>query len=106
MPPLIARLNAMRREAGRDHLPFEVVMVLTEPWDPGLFRRAEDLGVTAIQLLPPYFSLGRRSTLDEKKVFWESFADKVLRHFPLAADGRAQPATSAQAIQQGAPCPK
>jgi probable F420-dependent oxidoreductase len=82
MPPIIARLNSMRREAGRDHLPFEVVMVLKDKWDVGLFRRAEDLGVTAIQLLPTFFSLGRRSTLDEKKTFWESFAETVLRHFP------------------------
>jgi probable F420-dependent oxidoreductase len=82
MPPLIARLNAMRREAGRDHLPFEVVMVLKDRWDVDLFRRAEDMGVTAIQLLPAYFSLGRRSTLEEKKALWGSFAEKVLRHFP------------------------
>jgi probable F420-dependent oxidoreductase len=82
MPPLIARLNAMRREAGRDHLPFEVVMVLKDRWDVDLFRRVQDMGVTAIQLLPAYFSLGRRSTLAEKKALWESFAEKVLRHFP------------------------
>lgn len=85
MPPLIARLNELRREAGRDHLPFEVVMVLKNKWDVDLFRRAEDMGVTAIQLLPVFFTLGRRSTLDEKKAFWDDFAEKVLRHFPLAA---------------------
>lgn len=83
MPPLIARLNEMRREAGRDHLPFEVVMVLKDAWDIDLFRRAEDMGVTAIQLLPAFFTLGRRSTLDEKKAYWDDFAEKVLRHFPL-----------------------
>ena len=48
-----------------------------------LFRRAEDIGVTAIQLLPAYFKFGRRSTLAEKKAYWEEFAEKVLRHFPL-----------------------
>lgn len=84
MPPLIAQLNAMRREAGRDHLPFEVVMVLRDEWDPDLFRRAQDMGVTAIQLLPAFFALGRRSSLDEKKRYWEAFAEKVLRHFPSA----------------------
>lgn len=83
MAPLIARLNAMRREAGRDHRPFEVVMVLRDPWDVDLFRRAEDIGVTAILLPPVYFTLGRRSTLEEKAAVWESFAEKVLRHFPL-----------------------
>jgi probable F420-dependent oxidoreductase len=89
MPPLIARLNAMRREAGRDRIPFEVVMVLKDKWDIDLFRRAQDMGVTAIQLLPAYFSLGRRSSLDEKRAFWETFAEQVLRHFPLdQSDGR------------------
>ena len=83
MPPLIAKLNEMRREAGRDHLPFEVVMVLKDKWDVDLFRRAQDMGVTAIQLLPAFFTLGRRSTLDEKKAYWDDFAEKVLRHFPL-----------------------
>jgi len=81
MPPLIAKLNAMRREAGREHLPFEVVMVLKDAWDIDLFRRAEDMGVTAIQLLPAFFTLGRRSTLDEKKAYWDDFAEKVLRYF-------------------------
>lgn len=83
MPPLIAQLNEMRSEAGRDHLPFEIVMVLRDEWEPDLFRKAQDMGVTAIQLLPAYFTLGRRSSLDEKKRYWESFAEKVLRHFPL-----------------------
>jgi len=83
MPPLIARLNELRREAGREHLPFEVVMVLKDRWDADLFRRAEEMGVTAIQLLPAFFKFGRRSTLDEKKAYWESFAEEVLRHFPL-----------------------
>jgi probable F420-dependent oxidoreductase len=86
MPPLIAKLNAMRRDAGRDHLPFEVVMVLRDPWDVDLFRRAEDMGVTAIQFAPAYFTLGKRSTLEEKKALWESFAEKILRHFPLGLE--------------------
>lgn len=85
MPPIIAELNAMRREAGRDHLPFEIVMILRDKWDIDQFRRAEDMGVTAIQLLPAFFTLGRRSTLDEKRAYWEEFAEKVLRHFPLPA---------------------
>lgn len=83
MPPLISRLNALRREAGRDQLPFEIVMCLRDEWDTDLFRRAEDMGVTAIQLLPAFFKLGRRSTLAEKKAYWEEFAERVLRHFPI-----------------------
>jgi probable F420-dependent oxidoreductase len=84
MPPLIKRLNELRQEAGREHLPFEVVMCLKDKWDVGEFRRAEDMGVTAIQLLPVFFKLGRRSSLSDKRAYWEEFAEKVLRHFPLA----------------------
>ena len=81
MPPLIASLNEMRRAAGRDHLPFEIIMCLKDGWDVDAFRRAEDMGVTAIQLLPAFFHLKKRSTLDEKKLFWDGFAEKVMRHF-------------------------
>ncbi|MBB4642814.1 TIGR03619 family F420-dependent LLM class oxidoreductase [Rhizorhapis suberifaciens] len=81
MPPLISSLDQMRRDAGRDHLPFEIIMILNDDWDVDKFRRAQDYGVTAIQLLSPYFHYGRRSTLDEKKHYWESFADRVIWHF-------------------------
>lgn len=83
--PLIDEINGMRREAGRDHLPFEIIMILRDPSDIDGIRRAEDLGVTAVQLLPAFFTIGRRSTLDEKKRHWEDFAENVMRHFPVAA---------------------
>jgi probable F420-dependent oxidoreductase len=85
MPPLIASLNRMRRDAGRDHLPFEVVMILKDACDLDTVRRAEDAGVTTIQLLPALFHLGGRSSLDEKKRLWGDFAEKIIRHFPHAA---------------------
>lgn len=81
MPPLVASLNEMRRAAGREHLPFEVVMILDDEWDIDAFRRAEDYGVTAIQLLPPFYHYQRRTSLDEKKRYLDSFAEKILRHF-------------------------
>lgn len=90
MPPLIASLNDMRREAGREHLPFEIIMVLKDKWDVDAFRRAEDMGVTAIQFLPAFFQLRKRSTLDEKKRLWEDFAEHVIRHFPAARSTSAQ----------------
>lgn len=81
MLSLVASLNQMRREAGREHLPFEVVMILNDVWDVDTFRRAEDGGVTAIQLLPPFYKYQRRSTLDEKKRYWDSFEEQILRNF-------------------------
>jgi hypothetical protein len=43
-------------------------------------------------LLPANFKLGRRSTLAEKKAYWDDFAEKVLRHFPL--ENTAAPAAA------------
>ncbi|MFY9328964.1 MAG: TIGR03619 family F420-dependent LLM class oxidoreductase [Georgfuchsia sp.] len=86
MPPIIASLNAMRHEAGREHLPFEIIMLLTgSKWDIDAIHRAEDMGVTAVQFLPAFFKFGKRSTLDEKKQLWEDFAEKIIRHFPRTA---------------------
>jgi hypothetical protein len=82
LEPTMAQLNQLCQEAGRVHLPFEIVMVLSGKPDLDRFRRAEELGVTAVQLLPAYFQLGKRSALDEKKKLWEDFAEQVIRHFP------------------------
>jgi len=79
---VIDELQQMRRDAGRDHLPFEIVMSLTDPLNVDSIRRAEDKGVTAAILLPAYFTLNKRSTLDEKKRLWDDFAEKVIRNFP------------------------
>lgn len=81
MPPLVASLTEMRRQAGREHLPFEIVTILNDAWDVDAFRRAEDYGVTAIQLLPPFYHYRRRTSLDEKKHYLDSFAETILRHF-------------------------
>jgi len=83
LPARMAELNAMRKEAGREHLPFEVINLLSR--DPSLddVKRAQDLGVTAMQFPSPYFRFGRHSTFDENKAIWETFAENVLRHFPL-----------------------
>jgi hypothetical protein len=48
------------------------------------------MGVTAIQFLPAFFQLRKRSTLDEKKRLWEDFAEHVIRHFPAARSTSAQ----------------
>jgi len=78
---VVDELQQMRREAGRDHLPFEIAISLTNPTDVDSIRRAEDKGVTSVILLPAFFTLNKRSTLDEKRRFWEEFAENVMRKF-------------------------
>ena len=81
VPAIVAELKRLRSEAGRDHLPFETVIGLTTPPDIDTFRRLGELGMTAGVSYPFYFSLGERSSLDDKKRIMERFERDVLRHF-------------------------
>jgi alkanesulfonate monooxygenase SsuD/methylene tetrahydromethanopterin reductase-like flavin-dependent oxidoreductase (luciferase family) len=46
------RLNALRREYGREQEPFEIMLALFEPPSVDLYRRAEDAGITAVMCRP------------------------------------------------------
>jgi probable F420-dependent oxidoreductase len=82
VPALMAELQRLRREAGRDHLPFETVIGLKSPPEVDTFRRLEQHGMTAGVNYPFMFSVGKQSTLDQKKRVMEAFAENVIRHFP------------------------
>jgi dihydrodipicolinate synthase/N-acetylneuraminate lyase len=75
----MAELSRMRREAGRDHLPFESIVTLTTPPSLDDFKRAEDAGVDGILAYPPTFTLGHYSTLDQKKAVLEQYAENFIR---------------------------
>jgi len=79
VPDLLAELARLRREAGRDHLPFETIVTLTTPPSLDDFRRMEDLGVDGLLVYPPTFALGHNSTLDQKKQLLEQFAENFIR---------------------------
>lgn len=46
------KLTALRREYGRDDEPFDIMLALLESPSADLFRRAEDLGITAVMCAP------------------------------------------------------
>jgi probable F420-dependent oxidoreductase len=48
----VRKLTALRREYGRQSEPFEIMLALLEPPSVDLYRRAEDLGVTAVMCAP------------------------------------------------------
>jgi probable F420-dependent oxidoreductase len=81
VPALLAELARLRREAGRDHLPFETVIGLKTPPDLDTFKRLADQGMTAGVSYPFYFSLGMRSSLDDKKRVMEDFAKRFIAPF-------------------------
>jgi hypothetical protein len=49
---LIGRIEAYRKEYGRDHLPMEYQAVVTDVWDADGYKRLEDAGVTDIITVP------------------------------------------------------
>lgn len=48
----VQKLTALRRECGRQDEPFEIMLALLEPPSADLYRRAEDIGVTAVMCAP------------------------------------------------------
>ncbi|WP_197375021.1 TIGR03619 family F420-dependent LLM class oxidoreductase [Mycolicibacterium baixiangningiae] len=48
----VTTLNAMRREYGRDNDPFEIMLAIRDLPSVEMFRRAEDIGVTAVMCSP------------------------------------------------------
>ncbi|KWX22095.1 F420-dependent oxidoreductase [Mycolicibacterium wolinskyi] len=46
------RLTTLRREYGRENEPFEILLALLDPPSPDLYKRAEDLGITAVMCAP------------------------------------------------------
>jgi hypothetical protein len=48
----VQKLTALRREYGRQEEPFEIMLALLEMPSVDLYRRAEDLGITAVMCAP------------------------------------------------------
>jgi alkanesulfonate monooxygenase SsuD/methylene tetrahydromethanopterin reductase-like flavin-dependent oxidoreductase (luciferase family) len=78
IPGILDRLSALRREVGRDQLPFEVMVALTTPPDVDRFRRLEDQGVTSIVSWPLSYVLGPDATLDDRRRVIERYGDEII----------------------------
>ena len=48
----MGKLHALRREHGLEKEPFEIMLALYEPPSVDLYKRAEDLGITALMCAP------------------------------------------------------
>ena len=48
----VQKLTALRREYGRGDEPFEIMLALLEMPSVDLYRRAEDIGITAVMCAP------------------------------------------------------
>lgn len=48
----VTKLDALRREFGRADQPFEIMLALIDPPSPELYKRAQDIGITAVMCAP------------------------------------------------------
>jgi probable F420-dependent oxidoreductase len=48
----VQKLKDLRREYGREHEPFDILLALLEPPTPDLYKRAEDIGITQVMGAP------------------------------------------------------
>jgi probable F420-dependent oxidoreductase len=80
--PLLKRLDALRREYRREHLPFESMIGITAAPSVELYKRLADAGLESTVAPPFQYALGKKhSTIDEKKRFMEMYAESIVRHF-------------------------
>jgi alkanesulfonate monooxygenase SsuD/methylene tetrahydromethanopterin reductase-like flavin-dependent oxidoreductase (luciferase family) len=75
---ILGQFSRLRVKAGRDRQSFETIIPLTEPAEPDTLRRLEEKGMTASVNFPFAFSIGQKSSLDEKKRSMEHFAKTVI----------------------------
>jgi probable F420-dependent oxidoreductase len=81
VPAVLADIAQQRAQFGRADLPFDSLVGLYAEPDVDLFRRLEDAGMTSGIHLPFWFAFDGPSTLDQKKVLMDRFAEDVIRHF-------------------------
>ena len=81
MEKMIARIHELRRQYGRDHLPFEIHAASYLALTPDGLRQLEDLGVTdaVIGFRPPYQK--DETPFETKLQSIEMYADTVLSKF-------------------------
>jgi alkanesulfonate monooxygenase SsuD/methylene tetrahydromethanopterin reductase-like flavin-dependent oxidoreductase (luciferase family) len=80
LPGLLARLNELRREYGRDELPFEVHVISMDAYSVDGVRRLEGQGVTdvIVGFRWPYSVGPDTETLQSKLDNLRSFGDEVI----------------------------
>lgn len=85
IPAIVARLRQLRLEAGRSDRAFETLFPLLRPVTVDELKRLHEQGMDATVNMPFMFTLGPRSTIDEKKRWMEDYARTFLRPFEKRA---------------------
>jgi probable F420-dependent oxidoreductase len=72
------RIDELRKELGRDHLPFAMVCSSLDAVDYDGYRRLEEIGVTHLLTMPWVFYGGFTDDLDQRLEGTARFADDIL----------------------------
>ena len=75
----VQKLKDLRREYGREDQPFEILLALLEPPTPDVYKRAEDIGITAVMSSPWAGMEGMGSgDVERFREPIERFAEKII----------------------------
>lgn len=72
------RLTSLRREYGRENEPFEIILGLLEEPSPDLYKRAEDIGITAVMSAPWRGQIDPAGDVERYREPIERFAETVI----------------------------
>jgi probable F420-dependent oxidoreductase len=78
VPAILERIAALRKEAGRASEPFESIVPLAGAFSPKDLRRLEGQGMTSTINYPFAYLVGPTSTLEQKRVAMQRFAEEVI----------------------------
>ncbi|MBB3603269.1 putative F420-dependent oxidoreductase [Mycolicibacterium sp. BK556] len=76
----VTKLDVLRCEFGRADQPFEIMLALIDPPSPDLYKRAEDIGITAVMCAPWMTDAGVATGTDVERYRApiEKFAETVV----------------------------
>lgn len=75
---IVPRLIELRREAGREDLPFEIKAICNDVFEVDGFARLAEIGVTDAMVCPWYFYGGDTNSLEAQLESLERFAAEVI----------------------------
>ena len=78
VPPILKKLNDLRAEYGNSSGAFETIVGLYAEQTLELLKSLGEQGMTSTVNMPFEFSLGKNSSIDEKKRFMERYAKKII----------------------------
>jgi probable F420-dependent oxidoreductase len=77
--PILVELQEARKQAGTLDRPYECIVGLTTEPDYDVYRRLEELGTTAIALVPAHYLGIENPTIDDRRRMMEDFASKFIQ---------------------------